>query len=607
MSISDLNNAITLLGRLMDTRQAIKPIYFATSDKPAFRASVLRQPFPRCAPEEAGVSSSKIAAFLSDIAADETLNMHSILILKDGNMITEAVFADQSTKIWKCTFSACKSITSLAIGFLFDEGLLRTEEKLSDIFGDAVPPLTRIAIRDMTVENLLTMTTGASFNEVIAMTEPDWIKGYFSGTFSPGTFAYNSLNSYMLSAIVEKKTGQHLSDYLKPRLFDPLGIDNYYWEKCPKGIDKGGWGLYMLPEDMAKIGQLVLQNGIWQDRILLSAEWIDRASHTRVRTGSVSDWFDYGYQIWTSDDTDSFLFNGMLGQNVLGFRKSGILLVSNGGNAEMFQTGNYFTLAHKYFAKADTRTPSITNANPLPAVLRAIREHPPTPQEPVKQKRRFGLFARKRIAAPTASALPTECDLLSGVTFTSEDENAPALCLMPLIWQAVQNSYGTGFRSVSFLKSDAAFYMTYAEAEESYLLRIGFGYPADTDLSMGGKMYHVRTLGRFTRDEDGIPLLSLRITFAETPLTRFIKIYYAGVAPHIHQYERPGSDFILMMTMAMKNELTMAPIIGGPLNKLDNDYIKYRINKRFSPDVSLHASKTIPLRKKQYEEQHNEL
>ncbi|MBQ7939674.1 MAG: serine hydrolase [Clostridia bacterium] len=607
MSISDLNNAITLLGRLMDTRQAIKPIYPATSEKPAFRASTLRQPFPRCAPEEVGISSSKIAAFLSDIAADETLNMHSILILKDGSMITEAVFADQSTKIWKYTFSACKSITSLAIGFLFDEGLLRTDEKLSDIFGDAVPPLTRIAIRDMTVENLLTMTTGASFNEVMAMTEPDWIKGYFSGTFSPGTFAYNSLNSYMLSAIVEKKTGQHLSDYLKPRLFDPLGIDNYYWEKCPKGIDKGGWGLYMLPEDMAKIGQLVLQNGIWQDRVLLSAEWIDRASHTRVRTGAVSDLFDYGYQIWTGDDTDAFLFNGMLGQNVLAFRKSGILLVSNGGNAEMFQTGNYFTLAHKYFAEADRRFIPMTNANPLPAVLHAIREHPATGQEHVKPKRRFGLFARKRIAAPSAAALPAECDQLSGVTFTSQDENAPSLCLMPVIWQAIQNCYGTGLSSLSFLKSDTAFYMTYAEAEESYLLRIGFGYPADTDLSVGGKMYHVRTLGKFTRDEDGIPLLSLRITFAETPLTRYIKIYYTGESPHIQQYERPGGDFILMMTMAMKNELTMAPIIGGTLNKVDNDYIKYRINKRFSPDVSLHASKTIPRRKKLYEEQHYEL
>ena len=602
MSISDLNNAITLLGRLMDTRQAIKPIYPDTSEKPAFRSSAIRQPFVRCQPEDVGVSSGRIASFLSEIAEDETLNMHSILILKDGKMITEAVFADQSTHIWKYTFSACKSITAIAIGFLYDEGLLLVEEKLTDLFEDAIPPLTRLAIRELTVEHLLTMTTGASFNEVMAMTDPDWIKEYFSGTFAPGSFLYNSLNSYILSAIVEKKTGQHLSEYLKPRLFDPLGIDNYFWEKCPRGIDKGGWGLYMLPEDMAKIGQLVMQRGVWKGHRLLSEEWINRSTTKHADAAAVSKLFDYGYQTWVGRSADSFLFNGMLGQNVLGFRNSGVLLVSHGGNAEMFQTGNYFTLAHKYFSDADALLSDAGEENRLPAVLRAIREYPVAPSEPVKAKRRFPLFAKKSRSTSPAASLPKECDLLSGVTFTSEDENAPALCLMPVIWQSVQNSYSSGMRSLSFLKSDAAFYMTYAEAEESYLLRIGFGYPADTDLTIGGKPYRVRTLGKFVRDEDDIPLLSLRITFAETPLTRLIKLYYTGIRPHIQQSERPGSDFILLMTMTMKNELTAAPIIGGTLNKVDNEYIKYKVNRRFAPDVPLNTSQIIPRKMKLYED-----
>ena len=101
------------------------------------------------------------------------------------------------------------------------------------------------------------------------------------------------------------------------------------------------------------------------------------------------------------------------------------------------------------------------------------------------------------------------------------------------------------------------------------------------------------TLGRFVKDEDGIPLLSLRITFAETPLTRYIKLYYTGAFPHLHQYERPGSDFILLMTMTMKNELTTAPLIGSTMNKVDNEYIKYKINRRFAPDVPLISSQLI--------------
>ena len=188
MSISDWNNALTLFGRLMDTRQAIKPIYSDTSEKPPFRHTPVNQPFVRCLPEAVGVSSARIADFLCEIAEDETLNMHSILILKDGKMIAEAEFADQSTSVWKYTFSACKSITSLAIGFLYDEGILLPEEKLTEIFGETIPALTRIAIRDLTVENLLTMTTGASFNEIMAMTDTDWVKGYFSGSLCPRQF-----------------------------------------------------------------------------------------------------------------------------------------------------------------------------------------------------------------------------------------------------------------------------------------------------------------------------------------------------------------------------------------------------------------------------------
>ena len=588
MSISDLNNALTLFGRMMDTRQAIKPIYTDTTEKPPFRPSKVKQPFLRCTPEDVGVSSAKIASFLSEIAEDETLNMHSILILKDGKMITEAEFADQSTSVWKYTFSACKSVTSLAIGFLYDEGLLLPEEKLTEIFEEDISPLTRIAIRELTVEHLLTMTTGASFNEVMAMTDTDWVKGYFSGTFLPGTFFYNSLNTYILSSIVERKSGLHLSDYLKPRLFDVLGIENYYWEKCPMGTDKGGWGLYMLPEDMAKIGWLVMQNGAWNGRQILSEEWITRSTSVQADASSVSDLFDYGYQIWVGKTADAFLFNGMLGQNVLGFRDSGILLVSNGGNAEMFQTGNYFTLAHKYFASSESVIPAPGEVSRLPEALHAIKEHPPV----AAPKKRFAIFSRKEMPQ-TTPALPTECDRLSGVTFTSEDENAPSLCLMPVIWQAVQNSYGTGLTSLSFTKHENAFYMTYTEAEESYHLRIGFGYPADTDLVMGGKPYRVRTLGKFVKDEDGIPLLSLRVTFAETPLTRYIKLYYTGAFPHIHQYERPGSDFILLMTMTMKNELISTPLIGNTMNKVDNEYIKYKINRRFAPDVPLIASRFI--------------
>ena len=138
-------------------------------------------------------------------------------------------------------------------------------------------------------------------------------------------------------------------------------------------------------------------------------------------------------------------------------------------------------------------------------------------------------------------------------------------------------------------------------------MRIGFGYPAEGDVSIHGTSYRVRVLGKFVCDEDENPLLSVRITFAETPVTRHLKLYYTGARPRLYQSEKPGGDFILLLTMAMKTELTLAPIIGGHLNKVDNDYIKYRINRRFAPEISLIPSKIIPKRKKLYEESQNEL
>ena len=592
MGINSLNNTLTLIGRLFDTRQPTKPIYPDTSEKPPRRSSPIRQPLPRCTPEESGISSAHVTEFLREIAQDESLNMHSILILRNGRILTEAYFSDYDPLCWKCTFSACKSITALAIGMLCEEGKLSVDEKLTDLFESRIPPLTRLAVKDLTVRHLLTMSTGASFNEISMMTERDWVRGFFGGTFDSGKFSYNSLNTYLLSVIITEKTGESLSEYLKPRLFDPLGISNYYWEKSPLGIDKGGWGLYMRPEDLAKIGQLVMQRGIWNGVPLISADWVDQASHKQIDTGDISDTYDYGWQIWTSRCHDAFLFNGMLGQNVLGFRENGIILVSHGGNDELFQQSNYFTLAEKYFSSPfpDTLDADEIAGQSLKSCLQDLRD--PAPAEAETKNTRFRLFRRRH--DEVGSALPPACRQMSGVRFDAEDDNAPAVGLMPVFLQAVQNNYASGFSSVSFLCSGEAFYMTYTEEAESYFVRIGFTEAADSDLSFRGIPYHVKTLGEFTKNEDGVPLLKIRIHFCETPLTRTIKLYYTGAHPHLEQSERPGSPFIASKILRIKRELLNAPLIGDTLHLVDDDYLRYRIDKKFAPNLRLRPSQIIP-------------
>ena len=593
MGINTISNTLTLLGRIFDTQKARKPIHPDTSMKPAYRPVPIHQPLPRVSPEEVGLDSEKITAFLKELRDDETLNMQSVLILKNGKIVTEAIFGDTDPLIWKQTFSAAKSITALAIGMLCDEGKLSLDTKLTDVFERRLTPIAKFSIKDLTVRHLLTMTTGASFNEAAMLTEWDWVKGYFAGTFTPGEFSYNSLNSYILSAIVQEKTGERLSEYLTPRLFAPLGIDEFYWETCPMGIDKGGWGLYMRPEDMAKIGVLVMENGMWKGKQLIPHAYLEMAAHTQTTTKTVSKLYDYGYHIWTGKNRDSFLFNGMLGQNVLGFRESGVILVSNAGNDEIFQSSNYFTTAERYFSEkhADTLPRNEEAFKNLQDLISRLKDQPTAVPIPAIPPRRWHLF---RKAPPTALSvadpLPPECNLLSGVRFETDDPHAPTVSLLPLILQVVQNNYGSGFKSLSFLKNGSSFYMTYAEESASYLLPIGFGTPAPTDIRIGDVPYHVKTLGQFVKDEDGRPILKIRISFSETPLTRYLKLYYGGIAPQLKQYEQPGGDFVFTKIIGVKHALALSPIIGGTLDKIDNDYVRYRVNKAFAPVIRVNKS-----------------
>ena len=202
----------------------------------------------------------------------------------------------------------------------------------------------------ITVENLLTMTSGVTFNESGIVSGNDWLGSFLNASVNgkPGTeFQYNSLNTYVLSAIVTKRTGETLTEYLTPRLFGPLGITKYYWETCPKGITKGGWGLFLCAEDMAKLGQLYLQRGKWNGQQLVSEYWIEISTARHLKTQN--DTYGYGYQLWMEQRPGSFEYNGMLGQNVIIYPDMDMVLVTNAGNKEMFQDCIMLNIIRKYF------------------------------------------------------------------------------------------------------------------------------------------------------------------------------------------------------------------------------------------------------------------
>jgi CubicO group peptidase (beta-lactamase class C family) len=189
------------------------------------------------------------------------------------------------------------------VGLAIGEGKLSLDDRVLSFFPDDAPAEPSENLRAMRVRDLLTMSTGHE-SEPILTAEKPWVRSFLAHPVPrpPGThFVYNSTATYTLSAIVQKVTGQKLLEYLQPRLFEPLGIENAQWDDSPQGISVGGWGLRIRTEDIAKFGLLYAQRGRWNGRQLLPETWADQATAKQVANGTDpgKDWTQgYGYQFW---------------------------------------------------------------------------------------------------------------------------------------------------------------------------------------------------------------------------------------------------------------------------------------------------------------------
>ena len=257
---------------------------------------------PRSTPEAQGVSSAEIREFIE--TADKQVNsMHSFMLVRHGHVVTEAWWAPESAEKPHVLWSLSKSFTSTAVGFAVAEGKLNVDDLVLPFFPEDAPAEPSNNLKAMRIRDLLTMSTGHQ-DEVNWREANDWAKAFLAHPVphKPGThFRYNTPATYMLSAIVQKVTGQTVLEYLKPRLFEPLGIVDPKWENSPQGISIGGYGLYVRTEDIAKFGQLYLQQGEWNGKPLLPQSWIQQATSKQVSNGSdpTKDWDQgYGFQFW---------------------------------------------------------------------------------------------------------------------------------------------------------------------------------------------------------------------------------------------------------------------------------------------------------------------
>lgn len=257
---------------------------------------------PRSTPEEQGVSSAGILKFVQ--AADQQVqSMHSFMLVRHGHVVAEAWWAPEAADKPHVLWSLSKSFTSTAVGLAVADGKLSIDDPVLKFFPEDAPDEPSKNLKAMRVRDLLTMSTGHQ-DEVALRDQTEWVRAFLNHPVphKPGThFRYNTPATYMQSAIVQKVTGQSVRDYLVPRLFKPLGIEDPKWDNSPENISLGGYGLYLRSEDIAKFGQLYLQRGQWNSQQLIPAQWIDQATSKQVSNGSNPqlDWDQgYGFQFW---------------------------------------------------------------------------------------------------------------------------------------------------------------------------------------------------------------------------------------------------------------------------------------------------------------------
>lgn len=294
------------------------------------------------APEEEGMDSKELAKLVDWGRAHR---FDSVLVARHGKIVLEAYYAPYAAGVSHAQYSVTKSVISTLTAIAWKEGLLdSTSHRVLDFFDHR-----KIANLDprkeaITVQNLLDVTSGLAWTEQVGdsippietdkqmFSSPDWVKFILDRPMSnaPGDiFNYDSGNPHLLSAILTILTGMSAVDYAEAKLFGPLGIDDVSWSSDPQGVSSGGFGLWLVPRDMAKIGYLYLRNGKWEGKQLLPTAWIDKVSHATIDM-HLTPGLRYSNLFWGLPEKHTYMAVGRDGQTIMIFPDLDIVAVTTG-------------------------------------------------------------------------------------------------------------------------------------------------------------------------------------------------------------------------------------------------------------------------------------
>lgn len=616
MNISQVNRSITLIERLFDPRHPTESFIPPTAGKPRWKhVDTHGEPYlDTAALVKVGVPLAAFSKYLLALRDTQGIDTHGVVLTKGGEVLARVNFGAHDMTVPRYVYSASKTVTAMAVGVLFDRGLLSPDDKITDIFSEQLSTVAKLRLSALTVEDLLTMRSAVTFSEGEAMTDGDWVKCFLSSSTSGDvgkTFHYNSLNTYILSAIVTKKTGMTLFAFAKETFFAPLGIVSAFWEGCPMGNTIGGWGLYIAPADLCKLGA-VLIDGTYAGRRYLSEKFVTKMTSPVAQGLYENGAYDYGYQIWVNRGSGVSLMNGMFGQNVFIDGRSGIVMAVCSGNGEVFQQSATYPLTEKFLsALGGDSVSAVQEKEALSSLVFSLCEQKnvrPEKHEETQKKRGFfkTLLARlvdgeevterkgKEGGTQNENALPENALPFEEKTFVPTSDLCASLGLLPVILQAVRNHYTRGLSALSVGKErNGTLDITWAEGEDTHVFSVGLdGVSRRTWLTFGASPYLVDAKGAFVQNEDGEPVLRMEIIFAETPHARTVKLFARRDGTYtLCAEESPGEALIVREATALKRKAETQPIIGAVLSKIDDDYLAYRAQRTFATRVGMEIRK----------------
>ncbi|MEO5951911.1 MAG: serine hydrolase [Chloroflexia bacterium] len=468
---------------------------------------------PRSTPEAQGVSSVAIRTFI-EVAEREFDALHSFMLVRHGNVVAEGWWEPYHPSDRHLLFSVSKSFTSTAIGMLVAEGKLSIDDPVLSFFPNKSPYSPGANLRAMRVRHLLSMSTGHAVDTTEPMaTQPGktWVEGFLVQPVEhkPGThFLYNTGATYMLSAIVQKLTGRRMIDYLRPRLFEPLGIADPQWEVSPQGIDVGGWGLSITTADIAAFGHLYLQKGMWQGKRILPEAWVVEATslHTPNAPALNIDWEQgYGYQFWMCRH-NAYRGDGAFGQYCVVMPEQDAVLAITGGLFDM-------------------QPPLDLLWNLLLPVMGSA----PLPDNAEAQTALANKLSNLKLSTPKGEKLSATAERISGKTFIIE-RNRDGI-------EEVTFDYSTGEAVVTLVTEDGeqSFACGFGEWKRGSAILEPTMHPHLASPKRS-EPWHISAAGAWTDEQT----YTSRLAFYKTPFVRTFVAHFAGDSLTIEQRVNVG-------------------------------------------------------------------